>query len=204
MFGPVYHFLERIGYPHPLHAPLTHMPIGLVTGALVFFLVARWFPNQPLTRAARFCLILAWLFLFPTVLFGIMDWQFYYAGAWLFYIKIKIILASLLFILLTIGLIVTRKAETGFPSLTIYTLSFVTVVLLGWFGGQLIFGNWTPVAPQEFQAGARIFKSRCSGCHPRGGNLLQPNLPVYAAPQLSDLDTFQAFVRHPTMPNGSI
>ena len=116
----------------------------------------------------------------------------------------KLILAGVLLVLLSIGLIVTRKPE-GNPiaSLTIFSLSFFTVVALGYFGGQLVFGGWTPTAPKELQVEARIFKGNCSGCHPHGGNIFAPNLPLNIAPQLSDFDTFRAFVRHPKMPDGS-
>ncbi len=180
------------------------MPIGLVTGALVLGLVAWLFRRPSLWPSTRHCLILALLFLIPTALLGYMDWQHYYAGAWLFYIKIKLILAGVLLVLLSIGLIVTRKSE-GNPiaTLTVYSLSFFTVVALGYYGGQLVFGGWTPTAPKEFQIGARIFKGNCSGCHPHGGNIIATNLPLILAPQLADFGTFLAYVRDPKMPNGS-
>ena len=97
------------------------MPIGLVTGALVLGFVAWFFRRPSLWQAARYCLILALIFLIPTALLGYMDWQYYYAGAWLFYIKMKLILAGVLLVLLSIGLIVTRKPEVNpIASLTIY------------------------------------------------------------------------------------
>ncbi len=180
------------------------MPIGLVTGALVLGLVAWLFRRRSLWPSARHCLILALIFLFPTALLGYMDWQHYYAGAWLFYIKIKLILAGILLVLLFIGLIVSRKSEArAAASLSIYFLSFITVVALGYFGGQLVFRNWTPTAPKELQVGARIFRGNCSGCHPHGGNILVSNLPLNIAPQLADFDTFLAYVRHPKMPDGT-
>jgi uncharacterized membrane protein len=201
----IYHFLEKIGYPHPLHAPLTHMPIGLVTGALIMGLIGRLWRRPSLWLAARYCIILAVLFLFPTVLFGYMDWQYFYAGAWLSYIKIKMILAAILLILLSLGIFLTRKPESNFRlPLAIYALCFCTVVVLGYYGGQLVFMSWTPAAPQEFRLGGRIFKGNCSGCHANGGNLIAPNLPLRSAPELADFDSFLAFIRHPTMPNGSV
>jgi cytochrome c553 len=51
--------------------------------------------------------------------------------------------------------------------------------------------------------GAEIFNANCSGCHPNGGNTIIPNLPLQGAPQLADYDSFLAYIRHPTMPNGS-
>ena len=204
MIETIYLLLEKLGYQHPLHPPLTHMPIGLVTGALVLGWVA-WLCRRPsLWPSSRHCLILALIFLIPTALLGYLDWQHYYAGAWLFYIKIKLILAGVLLVLLAIGLIVTRQSEVNpIASLTIFSLSFFTVVALGYYGGQLVFGGWTPTAPKELQMEARIFKGNCSGCHPHGGNIIAPNLPLNIAPQLADFDTFRAFIRHPQMPDGS-
>jgi hypothetical protein len=51
--------------------------------------------------------------------------------------------------------------------------------------------------------GAEIFAEECSHCHARGGNLIYPNLPLRGAPQLSDFDTFLAYIRNPAMPDGS-
>jgi uncharacterized membrane protein len=204
LIAEIYLILEKLGYAHPLHPPLTHMPIGLVTGALVLGLVAWLFRRPGLWPSVRYCLILALLFLIPTALLGYLDWQHYYAGAWLFYIKMKLILAGVLLVLLSIGVIVTRKSERNpLASLTILSLSFFTVVALGFYGGQLVFGGWTPTAPKELYAGARIFRGNCSGCHPHGGNIIATNLPLNIAPELANFDDFVAFIRHPKMPDGS-
>jgi len=34
MFDAFYSFLDKIGYLHPIHPAMTHMPIGLVVGSL--------------------------------------------------------------------------------------------------------------------------------------------------------------------------
>ncbi len=81
IFNGFYNALHAIGYHDPVHPTLTHMPIGLVVGALVFWFLA-WFLTHPsLARAARYCLVLAWLFIFPAVFLGFMDWQHWYQGA---------------------------------------------------------------------------------------------------------------------------
>ncbi len=204
MIDSLYYFLEKLGYPHPLHPPFAHVPIGLVTGALFLALTAWWRQRPVLALAARYCLIFALIFLAPTALFGYTDWQYFYAGGWLFYIKVKIILAGILLVLLLIGLMVSRHAEGKFLApLAVYFLAFLTVVGLGYCGGQLVFGGWTAPFPVELRVGARLYRGNCSGCHPHGGNIATPNLPLRLAPQLADLDTFRAFLRHPTMPNGS-
>ena len=80
MIDSFYALLARIGFTDPPHALLTHMPIGLITGALLFFLVAVIFRRRVLAPTARHASILAFIFLFPTILFGVLDWLHYFRG----------------------------------------------------------------------------------------------------------------------------
>jgi uncharacterized membrane protein len=205
MFEPIYQFLDKIGYPHPIHPTEVHMPIGLVVSALVFFVIALLFKRQALSRTSRHCIILAFIWTFPTMLFGYMDWQHFYAGAWLFPIKMKIILACVLVVLLCVSVVAGRKlgAESK-VLLVMYGLCFLTVVALGYFGGQMVYGDRSPhTSLQGYPVGQKIFKADCSGCHPQGGNIINPNLPLKSAPQLADFNTFLAFTRKPSRPDGS-
>jgi uncharacterized membrane protein len=111
MVAAFYGFLQSLGYPHPVHPAIAHMPIGLVTGSLVFGVIILLWRRPLFGWSARHCLLLAWLFWFPTTLFGIMDWQYFYAGVWLFAFKIKLILAGILFVLLSIGIFISRNPE---------------------------------------------------------------------------------------------
>jgi hypothetical protein len=114
------------------------MPIGLVVGAFVFVWIAVLFHRQKLALTARHCVILAAIWVFPTMLFGIMDWQHYYAGAMLFPIKVKMILAPALTILLWIAVILGyKKGGENKAVVAIYCVCFLIVVALGYFGGQL-------------------------------------------------------------------
>lgn len=56
MFDSVYQFLEKIGYPHPIHPSKTHIPIGLLVGAFFFAWVAFLFRRPGLARTARHCI----------------------------------------------------------------------------------------------------------------------------------------------------
>jgi len=204
MITAFYAFLKSLGYPHPVHPAIAHMPIGLVTGALIFGFIALLLRRPLFGWSARHCLILAWLFWFPTVLFGVMDWQYFLAGVWLFPIKMKLILAGILFILLSIGILISRNPETKLSGpLIIYALSFCCVVGLGWYGGNLVFGGRTLPAAREFKVGMEIFDQKCSGCHPGGGNAIKPNLPLIGSSELKDFQTFLNYIRQPKMPNGS-
>lgn len=204
MFNSVYEFLARLGYTNPIHPMEVHMPIGLVVGAFVFVWIAVLFHRQKLALTARHCVILAAIWVFPTLLFGIMDWQHYYAGAMLFPIKMKLIFAPVLTILLWIAVVLGYKKGAAYkPVIAIYCACFVIVVILGYFGGQLAYGTKGPPPPENVKAGARVFSANCAGCHPHGGNIIKPNLPLRNAPQLAEFKSFEDFIRDPKMPDGS-
>jgi uncharacterized membrane protein len=203
MFNSVYEFLAKLGYTHPIHPTEVHMPIGLVMGALIFAYVAVIFNRRQLEQTVRYCIILAFIWVFPTMLFGYMDWQHFYLGAWLFPIKVKLTLAFTLAVLLLVAIFIGRKKGAGSKAaLTVYTLCFMVVVVLGYYGGELTYGIKTTPMPAEFSTGEKIFKVNCSACHPKGGNAIMPNLRIVGSSKLSSFDTFLAFVRNPTLPNG--
>jgi uncharacterized membrane protein len=201
----IYQFLERIGYTHPIHPPMTHMPIGLVAGALVLRLAAIFSDRAPLARASFYCLVLALIFVVPTVLVGVLDWQHYYSGAWVFPIKMKIALTILHFIFLGVGVILgwRGKAESKL-FLASCLLTFFAVVGLGYFGGELALApRLCPPASQEYQVGAKIYADFCAACHPNGGNIFDASLPVQGSKHLKDFDDFSNFMRHPHRHDGS-
>ena len=203
IFNPFYHALAAMGFTDPIHPPLTHMPIALVVAALIFGLTG-WILRRPaLGQAARYCLGLAWLFIFPTVLLGFMDWQHYYQGAWLLPIIVKIGLASFLFVLLSIGLIlVITGREESKALLAIYVIAFLTVGGLGYFGGRLVFGGRAPAAPPALQAGKGLFENNCMACHPNGGNAITPQDIIIGSDRLKDFPTFLVWIRDPRLDNG--
>jgi hypothetical protein len=51
--------------------------------------------------------------------------------------------------------------------------------------------------------GAKIFVDNCVSCHPDGGNIIIPNLPLKGSRVLANFKTFNAFIRNPKMPDGS-
>jgi uncharacterized membrane protein len=202
IFDPFYNALYAIGFTDPIHPPLTHMPMGLVVAALIFGVVG-WILRRPFAGLSKYCLLLAWLFIFPTVLLGFMDWQHFYQGAWLRPIIIKISLASFLFVLLSLGLIlVFTGREESRALLAIYLIAFFTVGGLGYFGGRLVFGGRAPAAPTGLEAGKRLFEHYCMACHPNGGNAVMPNYLIIGSDCLKDSETFIAWLRHPLLDNG--
>jgi uncharacterized membrane protein len=203
IFNSFYHALFAVGYHEPIHPPLAHMPIGLIVAALVFGVLAWVLRQSFLARAARYCLILAWLFIFPTVLFGFIDWQYWYQGVWLLPIIIKIVLASFLFVVLSLGMIlVFTGREESKALLAIYLIAFFTVGGLGYFGGRLVYEGRAPAVPKRLEAGRSIFENNCMACHPNLGNAIMPGSPIIGSEKLADLHTFITMIRDPRLDNG--
>jgi mono/diheme cytochrome c family protein len=216
MIDSLYAWIAKLGFTDPLHAPITHLPIGLVIGAFLFFLVAVIFKRKNLVVTARHVSILAFIFVFPTILLGVLDWLHFFKGAMVAPIKFKMVLASAVLILLAAGIIVGSEIKVRTASLmVIYALAVVCVVGLGWFGGRLVYGGWSPApetpaaqagtapAAPAVPAGQRLFASNCSACHPNGTNAIVANLPVKTSTKLASEAAFVAFIRSPKMPDGS-
>jgi mono/diheme cytochrome c family protein len=232
MIDGIYQLLAKVGFTDPLHAPLTHIPIGLVIGAFCFFCVAVIFGRKNMYLTARHVSILAFIFVFPTILFGVMDWLHFFKGVLIPPIRMKMILASCVLVLLAAGIILGSELRVrSAPMMVIYALAVVCVVGLGWYGARLVYGNWAgsqqaaqpaapaaqtaaapgapagaaaaPAAVSAARAGGRLFAANCAACHPGGANVVVPELPLKGAKQLATEDTFVSFIRNPVMPNGS-
>jgi len=201
MLDFIYQLLAKIGYTHPIHPTGVHVPIGLVVGALVFALTAAVFQREKLILTPRHCIILAFIWIFPTILLGLMDWRHFYGGAWLFPIKVKLVVAPLLAVFLFVAILFARKdGATSKKVLLMYFLCFCCVVVLGYFGGQLVYGEKRQPSPEQFEAGEKIFAVNCGACHPHGGNVADAGKPVIQSPKLKTFDDFVAWVRQPEPP----
>ena len=189
MFDSVYKLLDQLGYHHPIHPAEVHIPIGLIVGALLFRIAAALFRQPGLGQTAHHCTILAGIFIIPTVLFGLMDWQHFYAGAWLFPIKIKLVLAVILIVLVFASIFLAHKKGVGSGIVLLnYIVSFAVVVVLGYFGGNLVYGGGRPKAPETYLAGMDIFNRNCVSCHPKGGNIIDPSLPLLNSSKTVDFN----------------
>jgi uncharacterized membrane protein len=201
MLNSVYEFLNSLGYPHPIHPTEVHMPIGLVVGGLIFSVIAALFQREKLALTPRHCILLAFIWVFPTILFGYMDWQHFYGGAWLLPIKVKLAVAPLLAVLLFFAILLGRRhGAKSLKVISVYFLCFCCVVVLGYYGGELVYGGRPAQSPAEFKAGERIFRANCSACHPKGGNVLVPSRPILHSHEVQDLKAFDQYLRHPKSP----
>ena len=138
-------------------------------GTFIFVLIAVISRKKNLAQTARHCSVLALIAAVPTALLGLMDWQHFYGGSLLFPIKMKLILAGILIVFLTLAVIFGFFGET-FSKLVIslYALSLFSVIGLGYFGGELVYGAKIPaaeVAEGPVAEGAMVFQQNCSACH---------------------------------------
>lgn len=60
-----------------------------------------------------------------------------------------------------------------------------------------------PQKSADRTAGARIFNANCSRCHPNGGNIIVPDLPLKGSSKLASFKSFLGWIRNPLMPDGS-
>jgi uncharacterized membrane protein len=177
MINAIYKALAGIGYTHPLHPVITHLPVGLVIGGFLFALTADVLKRPSLEKSARHCFWLALLFLPVAALFGLMDWQHFYAGAWVIPIIMKIVLTVVLLVLLLFTLIPSRPKTPLF----LYGLCLLVVSGIGFFGGELVYGTRSTakvIGDERIQQGATYFAQNCSMCHhsDRTDTLIGPGL----------------------------
>ena len=233
MIEGFYRLLAATGFTQRVHLVFAYVPVGLLTGAVFFSLGAYFWKKEDLRISAAHAVVLAFIFVFPSVLFGVFDWMHFYQAVLSFPIKMKMILSLALMLLLAAGIILRgeKKVKPG-VMLGIYALAFGAMIGLVRFGSALVFGGAGNVSEQTVEApdessitirretgsadrdqasasgedvrsGEVIFASNCQGCHPRGENIVVPDLPLKDAKQLESLQTFATFIHDPRLPDGS-
>ncbi len=140
MVESLYSFLAAVGFTHPLHPMLTHVPMGMIIGMVVFSLFGLMLKNPDLAETAFHCSVLALLSIVPVIGTGILDWLHLQQGEWNKYIIAKMILGALLTILLTVTVVMKKKGVSPAKMLLFYFLCLVCAGGLGYSGGQLVYG----------------------------------------------------------------
>lgn len=135
----LYGLLRQIGFTHPLHPAITHLPMGMAMGSFFFSLGSMRYAE--LARTAYHCAILGVIFVLPTMFLGILDWQYFYQGDWTVHITVKFFLA----IVLAALFIAAIKVGGGEPRnprllLLLYGLCLLTAIGLGFTGGEIQYG----------------------------------------------------------------
>ncbi|NQS72046.1 MAG: hypothetical protein HQQ73_07815 [Desulfobulbaceae bacterium] len=141
MVEALYLFLQRIGYHHPLHPPLTHLPMGLIMACFIFALLAMLLSQPALLRSAYHCCLLAVAALVPTAVAGVLDWLHRFGGSMETLIVIKLVLAPVFLLVLLLALWQARAGASAGRMLVLYGLATLCAVGLGFSGGELVYGG---------------------------------------------------------------
>lgn len=202
-----YTMINQLGYHHPFHPTQVHFPVGLILGSFILGIAGKLRHHPTLGKAALYCQALALIWILPTVISGFMDWRHYYGGAFLVPFTMKFLLATFLTIFLAIGVFIGfRRGSESIGVLVTYTLSLISVVGLGFFGGELVYGDKSQLTAQEgnqveeFWPGRELYANNCNGCHANGGNVVNPALPIKGSAKTDDFNTFLAWIRNPNPP----
>lgn len=137
----IFEFLGKIGFTHPLHPALTHIPMGMVMGAVTFRLASFLPKLKMLAKTGYHCIILGALGIFPTVFTGYLDWQHTYGGEWEFLIILKMILAVVLLGILSLIAVLDDPDQPKLDRNTLlYLVTMLVAIGLGFSGGELQYG----------------------------------------------------------------
>lgn len=141
MVASIFTLLDKIGFTHPLHPALTHIPMGMVMGCFFFSLASLAIKKPELNRTALHCSILALAFIVPTILAGLLDWQHRFGGLVEPLIIVKMILAAVLTGLLVYSIQLQRTAAKEKKIFLVYCLCLACAIGLGYSGGELVYGG---------------------------------------------------------------
>ena len=140
MVENLYSLLATLGFSHPLHPMLTHIPMGMIIGMVVFSLLGIISNNQNLQQTAFHCSVLALLTVLPVIGAGVLDWLQFQEGEWNIFITVKMVLGGLLTVLLAVSVIQKRKNASAKKMLLFYFLCLACAGGLGYSGGELVYG----------------------------------------------------------------
>ena len=141
MIDLVYQTLAKMGYSHPLHPAMTHIPMGMIIGGFLFAVGSVVMKKDDLAKAAHYCYTLALIFVLPTMMLGYMDWQYKFDGEWSRLILTKIILAVMLTIMLVITYFYGKNVKIDIKQkLIFYVICFGIALGIGFIGGELQYG----------------------------------------------------------------
>lgn len=138
-----YDLLGLAGFAHPIHPVLITMVVGPVIASFLFAALAFVFKKPDYYRTSRQLTVVAFIFWFPTVAVGIIDWVHFYGGSTkMMEINMKLVLAGILFLVLLGNMLLFKKGQTQ-PLIPLVLMLIATglVSALGYYGGDIVFGS---------------------------------------------------------------
>ncbi|BHH84208.1 DUF2231 domain-containing protein [Desulforhopalus sp. 52FAK] len=136
----IFSTLEAIGFAHPLHPALTHIPMGMVIGCFFFSFFALITKKTIFIKTSLHCSVVGLIFIFPTIFAGFLDWQQFFGSTMSVFIIVKFVLAAVLTVLLAISIRANLQGASTGKLFLLYTLCLACAGGLGFSGGELIYG----------------------------------------------------------------
>ncbi len=140
MVEGLYALLEKIGFTHPLHPMMVHIPMGMIIGMVLFSLVNLIWKKPALGETAYHCSVLALLSIVPAIVAGMLDWLHLLEGSWNGLIIVKMVLAAVLTALLATSLVLRHRGADARTLTIVYLLCLACAGGLGYSGGELVYG----------------------------------------------------------------
>ncbi|WP_448871808.1 DUF2231 domain-containing protein [Desulfobulbus propionicus] len=141
MIEALYAILGKVGFHHPLHPALTHLPMGMVMGCFLFDLLTFFRKKTGFLTTSLHCRVLALISMAPTVIAGTLDWQHLYGGRFLPLLVVKMVLAVALTALLIYAVLLQRQNAEVKKILVVSGLCLACAIGLGFSGGELVYGG---------------------------------------------------------------
>jgi len=136
----LYGTLEAVGFTHPLHPALVHIPMGMVIGCFFFTLVTLVWKKEVYIKTSLHCSVIAAIFILPSIIAGFLDWLYFFNGTWSALIIIKMILATILTGLLLYSIRMNMQGAPVKNLFIVYALCLACAGGLGFSGGELVYG----------------------------------------------------------------
>ena len=138
----IYLMLAKIGYTHPLHPAVVHMPIGAAIFALLALLYSRKSQNERVADTAYHLQVFGLIFTPITMFVGYMDWQQFYGGGSDFHIYSKIVLGFFLMAGFAVNVLAGREGVLENKKFFSGTVAvFLIAIVIGFLGGELQYGG---------------------------------------------------------------
>jgi uncharacterized membrane protein len=142
MIDGIYNFMAMIGFTHPLHPIIVHLPMGLIIGAVVFSFAGIKWSGKGLTTTASHCIVLSLVAVVPVYIAGVLDWQRYWGGDLSGLYLIKLVLGVFLTVALAYTVYRQVKGASVKELRILYLVCLAITGGLGYSGGEIVYGGW--------------------------------------------------------------
>lgn len=141
MIESFYGLLEAVGFTHPLHPVIVHVPMGMAIASVAFMLAHFKWRDKNFAQSAFHANLLGLLFVVPVYIAGVLDWQQWFGGDLTGLIITKLIFGVVLTAGLAYGVWIKLQGASEKKLLITYLAILGISGVLGYSGGELLYGG---------------------------------------------------------------